>query len=229
MDGMKTLILMRHAKSSWKHHEIKDHERGLNKRGRKDAPRMSKLLVDNELIPQRILSSTAERARMTVEAVLETTHYSGEVSYLDSLYMAEPDIYLELLTLMPDDLERILVIGHNPGLEGLLQILSGRVESLPTAAIAYLSLPIQSWKDIRVHENTGELIALWVPRDMKDEQEEKDNKEGKEIKEPKEPKEPKQPKESKESKEPKEPKEPKAPKASKNGKSAKGKGSASKK
>ncbi len=183
---MKTLILMRHAKSSWKHPEIKDHERGLNKRGKKDAPRMGKLLVDNELIPQRILTSTAVRSRMTVEAVVEVMNYTGEVSYLDSLYMAEPDIYLELLSLMPDDLERILVIGHNPGLEGLLQILSGRVESLSTASVAYLSLPIKSWKDIRVHENPAELVALWTPHDMKDEKAEKDAKEEKEAKEIKE-------------------------------------------
>lgn len=182
---MKTLILMRHAKSSWKHPEIKDHERGLNKRGKKDAPHMGKLLADNELVPQRILSSTAVRSRMTAEAVIEATHFSGEVSYLDSLYMAEPDIYLELLSLMPDDLERILVIGHNPGLEGLLQILSGRVESLSTAAVAYLSMPIHGWKEIRNHENTGELIALWTPRDMKDDKEEKEAQEAQETKEEK--------------------------------------------
>lgn len=182
MGRMKTLLLMRHAKSSWKHPEIKDHERGLNKRGKKDAPRMSKLLADNELVPQRILTSTAERSRQTVDAVLEATSFNGEVSFLDALYMAEPEIYLELLSLMPDDLERILVIGHNPGLEGLLQILSGRVESLPTAAIAYLSLPIHSWKEIRTHEEPGELIALWTPHDLKDEKEVKPAKEEKEAK-----------------------------------------------
>ncbi len=201
MGRMKTLLLMRHAKSSWKHPEIKDHDRALNKRGKKDAPRMSQLLADNELVPQRILTSTAERSRQTVEAVIEATGFSGEVSYLESLYMAEPEIYLELLSLMPDDLERILVIGHNPGLEGLLQILSGRVESLPTAAIAYLSLPIHSWKEIRSHEDPGELIALWTPRDLKDEKEARPEKEEKEARESKE----------------------------KNGKSAKGKGAGSKK
>lgn len=183
---MKTLILMRHAKSSWKHPELKDHERGLNKRGKKDAPRMGKLLVDNELVPQRILTSTAVRSRETVEAVVDIMHYTGEVSYLDSLYMAEPEIYLELLSLMPEDLERILVIGHNPGLEGLLQILSGRVESLPTAAVAYLSLPIHSWKEIRKHEEIGELVALWSPREMKDEKEAKAEKEEKPAKAEKE-------------------------------------------
>lgn len=200
---MKTLILMRHGKSSWKHPEIKDRERGLNKRGKKDVSRIGKLLVDNELIPQRILTSTAERARMSAAGVIEAMNYTGEVSYLDAMYMAEPDIYLELLSLMPDDLERLLLIGHNPGLEGLLQILSGRVESLPTAAVAYLSLPIHSWKEIRAHENTGELVALWLPRDLKDEKVEKEEKEIKPVKVTKPEKEIKAPKETKASKTPK--------------------------
>jgi phosphohistidine phosphatase len=185
MDRMKTLILMRHAKSSWKHPELKDHERGLNKRGKKEAPQMGILLKDNELVPQRILTSTAERSRMTAQAVVEAMHYTGDVSYLDALYMAEPEIYLELLSLMPDDVERILVIGHNPGLEGLLQILSGRVESLPTSAVAYLSLPIRSWKEVRDHEEAGELVALWTPHDVKDEKEANPEKEDKPKKEEK--------------------------------------------
>ncbi|NMB68624.1 MAG: histidine phosphatase family protein [Chloroflexi bacterium] len=182
---MKTLILMRHAKSSWKHPELKDHERGLNKRGKKEAPQMGILLKDNELVPQRILTSTAERSRMTAQAVVEAMHYTGDVSYLDTLYMAEPEIYLELLSLMPDEVERILVIGHNPGLEGLLQILSGRVESLPTSAVAYLSLPIRSWKEVRDHEEAGELVALWTPHDVKDEKEANPEKEDKPKKEEK--------------------------------------------
>jgi phosphohistidine phosphatase len=185
MDRMKTLILMRHAKSSWKHPELKDHERGLNKRGKKEAPQMGTLLKDNELVPQRILTSTAERSRMTAQAVVEAMHYTGDVSYLDTLYMAEPEIYLELLSLMPDEVERILVIGHNPGLEGLLQILSGRVESLPTSAVAYLSLPIRSWKEVRDHEEAGELVALWTPHDVKDEKEANPEKEDKSKKEEK--------------------------------------------
>ena len=182
---MKTLIFMRHAKSSWKHPELKDHERGLNKRGKKEAPQMGTLLKDNELVPQRILTSTAERSRMTAQAVVEAMHYTGDVSYLDTLYMAEPEIYLELLSLMPDEVERILVIGHNPGLEGLLQILSGRVESLPTSAVAYLSLPIRSWKEVRDHEEAGELVALWTPHDVKDEKEANPEKEDKPKKEEK--------------------------------------------
>jgi phosphohistidine phosphatase len=162
---MKTLLLMRHAKSSWKHPDMKDIERPLNKRGEKDAPRMGKLLLEQELVPQLILCSSAVRARKTVEAVVEKSGYRGEVMYLDSFYLAEPSVYLDVLRVLPDNLERVMLVGHNPGLEAVLQMLSGRVESLPTAAIAYISLAIEHWNQVE-EDSKGELVQLWRPRDI---------------------------------------------------------------
>jgi len=124
-------------------------------------------LLEKELIPQDILSSTAERARMTVSALVEASGYSGNVTYLDSFYLAEPTAYIEELNRLPDDIERVMVIGHNPGLEGLLQMLSGQVESLPTAAIAHLVLPIPTWSEL-TPESHGELVELWRPRDLRE-------------------------------------------------------------
>jgi phosphohistidine phosphatase len=164
---MKTLLLMRHAKSSWKNQELTDHERPLKERGKKDAPLMGKLILDKELIPQLILSSDAARARLTAEAMIESLDFEGEVEYLDSFYMAEPNVYLEKLRSLPDELERVMIIGHNPGLEGLVQILSHHVESLATSAIAYLVLPIKEWHELSA-DTDGELIELWRPRDFKE-------------------------------------------------------------
>jgi phosphohistidine phosphatase len=173
---VKTLLLMRHAKSSWKDTELSDIERPLNKRGKKDAPFMGAVLKEKELVPQLILSSTAVRARETAELVTAACNYPGEIRYLDYFYLAEPAAYLRGLTEVPDDLERVMVIGHNPGLEGLLQILSGRIEALPTSTIAYLSLPVSSWRD--VHEDTeGELLELLIPGQMEIVEEEKKGKE----------------------------------------------------
>ncbi len=173
---MKTLLLMRHAKSSWKDTELSDIDRPLNKRGKKDAPFMGAVLKEKELVPQLILSSTAVRARQTVELVTAACNYPGETRYLDYFYLAEPAAYLRGLAEVPDDLERVMVIGHNPGLEGLLQILSGRIEALPTSTIAYLSLPVNSWRDL--HEDTeGELLELLNPRQLEVEEEEKKGKE----------------------------------------------------
>jgi phosphohistidine phosphatase len=162
---MKTILLMRHAKSSWKDSDLKDHDRPLNKRGQKDAPRMGMILCDRELIPQRILCSTALRARQTAEAIIKVTGFQGDAIYLDRLYMAEVEEYIAVLRELPDNIERVLVIGHNPGLETLLQLLSGQIESLPTAVIAHLALPIHQWTELN-SEIIGELVDIWRPKEI---------------------------------------------------------------
>jgi len=162
---VKSLLIMRHAKSSWKDTDIPDFDRPLNKRGKADAPTVGHLLKDRELIPQRILCSTATRARQTVDGLLETSGYDGEVVYLESFYMAECITYLESLRLLSDDLERVMIVGHNPGLETLLQLLTGKVEALPTAALAYLSLPISHWSELRP-DTEAELVEFWIPREF---------------------------------------------------------------
>ena len=163
---MKTLILMRHAKSGWKDQSLKDKDRPLSKRGMKDAVQIGTVLYKNELIPQLVLSSSVKRARQTAELVLETCQYLGEVIFLDKLLLAEADIILDALRLLPNELERVLVIGHNPGMESVLQILTGQIVALPAAAAANISLVTDSWKDLEL-ENSAELNQLWKPKDIK--------------------------------------------------------------
>lgn len=172
---MKTLLLMRHAKSSWKDTELSDIDRPLSKRGKQDAPFMGAVLKEKELVPQLILSSTAVRARQTAELLTAACNFGGDIRYLDSFYLAEPSAYLHGLTDLPDVLERVMVIGHNPGLEGLLQLLSGRIEALPTSTIAFLSLPVASWRDVR-DDTEGELLELLIPHELKVEEVEKKGK-----------------------------------------------------
>lgn len=166
---MKTLLLMRHAKSSWKDSKLADHDRPLNKRGKKDAPRMGVFLQEKELVPQRILCSSALRSRETAQAVTENSDFSGEIVYLDRLYMAETDEFLAVLRELPDSLERVMIIGHNPGLETLLQTLSGRIESLPTAVLAHLTLQSSSWAELN-GEVTGEVLEIWRPKELQHEE-----------------------------------------------------------
>jgi phosphohistidine phosphatase len=123
------------------------------------------VLADRELIPQRILSSTAVRARQTAELILSTFVFQGVVTYLDRLYLAETEEYITVLRELPDDIERVMVIGHNPGLEMLLQLLSGRIESLPTAVIAHLVLHIQHWTEL-TGDTKGEIIDIWRPKEL---------------------------------------------------------------
>jgi phosphohistidine phosphatase len=178
-DDMKTLLLMRHAKSSWKHPELPDLERPLNKRGRNDVPLMAKLLKAKELIPQLILSSTSVRARETVDLLAEESGFQGEVSYRDQLYLAESNVYLDELTGLPDGLERVMVVGHNPGLEGLVQIMSEKIEAMPTGSIAYIVLPIKKWNELKKNPR-GDLVEFWRPRNLKEKDKEKEKDKSKE-------------------------------------------------
>jgi phosphohistidine phosphatase len=161
---MKTLLLMRHAKSSWKNEKLPDKERPLNRRGEKDAPKMSELLCEKELDPQVILTSTALRCRLTASAILEECCQELTLQALDALYMAEPPAIVEVLKTIDDRTERVMVIGHNPGLETLLQRLTGKVESLPTASVAYLRLPIDHWNQLTL-DSTTEKWEMWKPKD----------------------------------------------------------------
>lgn len=145
---MKTLLLMRHAKSSWKEKDLPDHDRPLKKRGKKNAAQIGELLKSKDLVPRKILCSTAERASKTAEIVAKESGYKMEIEYRDDLYMAEPAAIFHVLRSIPDEIDRALIVGHNPGLEGLAQILNGRVVSLPTATIAYIVLSIKNWREL---------------------------------------------------------------------------------
>lgn len=172
---MKTLLLVRHAKSSWKHPELDDHDRPLARRGERDARRMGELIERRELIPQQILSSSAVRAAQTARIFCDHSGNEIPLSLLDDLYLAEAETYISQLKSLPDDIERVMVIGHNPGLESLLQILSGQIQTLPTAVVAYLSLPIDRWQDLAA-TTEGELIELWRPKELPKEEVEKEKK-----------------------------------------------------
>ena len=159
---MKTLLLMRHAKSSWKHLEVQDHDRPLNKRGKADAPRMGRLLRENDLLPDLIISSTARRAVDSAAAVAEACGYEGEIEQRD-LYGSEAAYYLEVLRGLPDLVERVLVVGHNPNMEELLELLTGAAEAMPTAALAQVTLPISHWREL-TEACDCMLVRLWTPR-----------------------------------------------------------------
>jgi len=162
---MKTLLILRHAKSSWKDDALPDHERPLNKRGRQDAPRMGKLLRKHDVLPELILSSTAVRARATVELVVEESLFDGEIEYREDLYAFEPEPFLQALAGLSDHYQRVMVAGHNPALEELLEELTGEYLPLPTAALAQVSLAIEHWSEIESGGN-GKLVDLWRPKEL---------------------------------------------------------------
>ena len=162
---MKTLLVLRHGKSSWKHPGLADHDRPLNKRGLRDAPRMGRLLRDEDLAPERIVSSTAVRARETARLVAGEAGRGSAVEQTQRLYLASVPEIIRVLGEVGGDASRLLVVGHNPGLAALVACLTGCAEALPTAALAQIRLELQSWS--RLEESTpARLVNLWRPREL---------------------------------------------------------------
>lgn len=160
------LLLLRHAKSSWKNPELADRDRPLNKRGKRDALRMGRLLDEEGLVPDAILSSTAVRAQDTAAAVAKSCGYDRRrITHIESLYASGPEEYLNVLRRLPDDPKVVLVVGHNPGMEEYLEILTGQPEAMPTAALAFVKLPIKRWSAL--DDNTkGKLKTVWRPKEL---------------------------------------------------------------
>lgn len=164
---MKTLLILRHAKSSWDDAELADFERPLNARGRRDAPRMGRLLRREDLIPELIVSSAAARARATAEAVALACGYDNQIVYTRDLYHAAPEEYVDVLRTVDEQYTRVMVVGHNPGIEELVETLSGEWERMQTAALALIALPIERWQDLD-EETEGELQEVWRPKELDD-------------------------------------------------------------
>jgi len=159
---MKTLLLLRHAKSSWNQPELHDHDRPLNKRGKKEAPMVGKYLKDNGLLPDLILSSTARRAKDTAQAVADESGFIGEIDLYQDLYLSDTSCYLDILRCLPDEANRVLAVGHNPDMEELLTLLTDVSEHLTTATLVQVDLPISSWQELN-EATDGRLQNLWTP------------------------------------------------------------------
>jgi phosphohistidine phosphatase len=162
---MKTLLIMRHAKSSWKDSSLPDHDRPLNGRGKRAAPRMGELLKEKSLLPDLIISSTAERARKTAAMVAVTSGCRNPVELETNLYHGDPRLWLELLRSVPNTFSTVMIVGHNPGFEALVMFLTGQCETLPTATIAHLQIPVTEWR--RLNENAGAVVVdVWRPKEL---------------------------------------------------------------
>ena len=162
---MKTLLILRHAKSSWDDPGLRDHDRPLNPRGVRDAPRMGRLIVDQDLVPELVISSTAVRARSTAELATGVMPDAPEIQTTRDLYLASPHSYLEALADYAGDADPVMVVGHNPGITALVTVLTGELEEMPTAALAVVELEIDDWRDIGRSER-GRLVGFWRPKEL---------------------------------------------------------------
>ena len=142
-----------------------DIDRPLNKRGKRDAPRMGALIKEEDIIPDLILSSPAKRARKTAQAVSENSSYDGEIEIVPDFYPGDPYTFIDTLMLLPGNIHCVMVVAHNPGLEGLLYVLTGESARMPTSALAQVALPLENWRDLD-DEIEGRLENLWRVKEL---------------------------------------------------------------
>ena len=163
---MKTLFILRHAKSSWDQPGLTDIERPLNERGRRDAPRMGRLVRERALRPDVILCSPAERARQTAALVAAAAGLDAAPRYDERIYEASAGRLIDVLSEVEREAESVLLIGHNPGVEKLIEVLTGASGRMTTAALARLSLDIDAWDKVGV--GSGRLEWVVRPKELGD-------------------------------------------------------------
>ncbi|MGB7068170.1 MAG: histidine phosphatase family protein [Pyrinomonadaceae bacterium] len=159
---MKTLFILRHAKSSWNEPALDDFDRPLNDRGRRTAPLMGNLMKSKGFCPSVIVASPALRARETAEIVSESGEFEGDLVFDDRIYDAHPTTLVEVIKDVDRGHDSAMIVGHNPGMEALIHALTGRIEVMPTGALAVIELNADSWVDV-VHGG-GTLRTVFRPK-----------------------------------------------------------------
>ena len=158
-----TLIVMRHAKSRWDE-GVSDYDRGLCKRGRRDARAVGKWLDAHDLLPDVGLCSPARRARATAKRVVEHGGYAGEVRMVPDLYEGDADRCVGRLAALPPEIRTVLVIGHNPLLEDMVLSLTSAAVTLSTAALVCVRFDADAWS--RLARTRGRIVLDLRPREL---------------------------------------------------------------
>lgn len=142
---------------------MSDFERPLNKRGLKTAPQMGEMMYRKNFQPNVIISSPAKRAKQTAILVKESAQISGKIYYDERIYEASPYRLLQIISEFDEKADSVMLVGHNPGLENLVKILTGEIQAMPTAALAIIDLNIEKWNE--VSQECGTLRVLIRPKE----------------------------------------------------------------
>ena len=169
---MKTLYLLRHAKSDWEDSSLKDFDRPLNERGWKAAKIMGEEMRQREIVPDLVLVSPAARTKQTLARAEEGFGERFNTVEDRSIYLAETETLVGLVRSAPADADRVMIVGHNPGMHELVLVLANGPDDLreevahkyPTAALAEISFDVDDWPDVA--PGTGRLRIFVKPRDL---------------------------------------------------------------
>jgi phosphohistidine phosphatase len=161
---MKTLFLIRHAKSSWGAPALTDIDRPLNHRGKRDAPKVGERLARRPVKPDLILSSPATRALTTAQIIAKKLDYKRKNIVVDDrLYAVEADELLGVIRRLDDRVDSVMLTGHNPELTGLAHRLSSEITHLPTCAVAEFTFDAKSWS--RIGKDKPAKVVLDYPKE----------------------------------------------------------------
>jgi phosphohistidine phosphatase len=160
---MKTLVLIRHAKSSWKDAALNDHDRPLNKRGQSDAPAMAKLLAD-KITPDKVYSSTAVRARKTALSFAEEWKIKKKkIEFTGSIYEASVTRLMELIQSFDEEWSIVAMFGHNPAFTDLVnQLGNAAIDNMPTCSVAIIDFEEAHWA--KLPASKGRLRHFLYPK-----------------------------------------------------------------
>lgn len=162
--SMKTLFVVRHAKSSWENPELDDFERPLNNRGKRNAPEIGKRLFQRGVMPDAIISSPAKRALSTAKRIAKSLNFpKGKIQTERQFYHGSINDFVRVLQKQNPNQNTIMIFGHNPGLTELVNFLSGSdIYNIPTCGVAEINFEMDSWNDIG--KQKGKLASFDFPK-----------------------------------------------------------------
>jgi phosphohistidine phosphatase len=163
---MKTLLLIRHAKSSWVEPGLSDIDRPLSKRGKNDAPKMGELIREKEGSVDLMISSPAKRAKSTAKRIAEKLDYKKKnIETSKLLYMADTDDFFKVIKEVPDDVNKLMLFSHNYGITYFANYISdSNIDNIPTCGVVRVDFEISSWK--HAEKQKGQLVYFEYPKKL---------------------------------------------------------------
>lgn len=163
---MKTVLVVRHAKSSWADLDLADHKRPLNGRGKRDAPYMASVAFQKEQSIDLLVASPAKRAYGTAKYFRKVFGLKKEDLWKDQrLYLASPDEMLNVIQEIPDEYQKIAIFGHNPGTTQLVNLIGeANIENVPTCGVVKIVFEVQHWYDVQ--PSNAKLVDFYYPKLM---------------------------------------------------------------
>ncbi len=148
---MKTLLLLRHAKTSWDDVSVSDDLRPLSKTGKQNVYQMGKFLKNTKLIPDLIVSSCAKRAKDTSILLAESIGYNKDIDISESLYETATNEYINVISEISNKINIVLLVGHNPILENLIELITNELIIMETCSLVQIFLPISKWIELKMN------------------------------------------------------------------------------